>query len=236
MAGNENGNNNWNVENEIKDSQIKTLITTTLKKRTCNTEKRWWSMCDLGYGRNQHTSLIHFRRSLSLCDLGYERNQHNDSSTMDTTGKWEFQTHPKISLTDAFGDIDFATSGQKIAKFQIEKFITTTFKKRTCKRFVPDKSWSIMCGCGYTSDQHTDISAADTTEKWEFQTHTETSATDAYGDVEFANSGKKIAKVTVFQTSFWSVLRQPACLFICLSTCVSAFLTAVNILKRRRFY
>lgn len=102
--------------------------------------------------------------------------------------------------------------------------------------FVFFESWSIMCGCGYTSDQHTDISAADTTEKWEFQTHTETSATDAYGDVEFANSGKKIAKVTVFQTSFWSVLRQPACLFICLSTCVSAFLTAVNILKRRRFY
>ncbi|XP_077993111.1 transient receptor potential cation channel subfamily M member-like 2 [Glandiceps talaboti] len=78
-------------------------------------------------------------------------------------------------------------------------WLHTNFRMRECIRFteVKDmKSAEPMCQCGKTSSLHDDryLHNPDPSTPWKESTHTQTTNTNAYGDIEFVGSSTKPAK------------------------------------------
>ncbi|NXP35847.1 TRPM8 protein, partial [Leiothrix lutea] len=83
--------------------------------------------------------------------------------------------------------IDVACSDADLANF-----IQENFKKRECVFFTKDtKSMGNLCKCGYPENQHIEGTQVNTTEKWNYKKHTKELPTDAFGDIQFENLGKK---------------------------------------------
>ncbi|NXX03253.1 TRPM8 protein, partial [Larus smithsonianus] len=71
-------------------------------------------------------------------------------------------------------------------------FIQENFKKRECVFFTKDtKSVGNLCKCGYPENQHIEGTQINTNEKWNYKKHTRELPTDAFGDIQFENMGKK---------------------------------------------
>ncbi|KAM4775858.1 transient receptor potential cation channel subfamily M member 8 isoform 3-T4 [Cyanocitta cristata] len=71
-------------------------------------------------------------------------------------------------------------------------FIQENFKKRECVFFTKDtKSMGNLCKCGYPENQHIEGTQVNTTEKWNYKKHTRELPTDAFGDIQFENLGKR---------------------------------------------
>ncbi|NWX44990.1 TRPM8 protein, partial [Steatornis caripensis] len=71
-------------------------------------------------------------------------------------------------------------------------FIQENFKKRECVFFTKDtKSMGNFCKCGYPESQHIEGTQVNTNEKWSYKKHTKELPTDAFGDIQFENMGKK---------------------------------------------
>ncbi|RLV63451.1 hypothetical protein DV515_00018258 [Chloebia gouldiae] len=83
--------------------------------------------------------------------------------------------------------IDVACSDADLANY-----IQENFKKRECVFFTKDtKSMGNLCKCGYPENQHIEGTQVNTTEKWNYKKHTKELPTDAFGDIQFENLGKK---------------------------------------------
>ncbi|KAF2985928.1 hypothetical protein EK904_013985 [Melospiza melodia maxima] len=83
--------------------------------------------------------------------------------------------------------IDVACSDADLANF-----IQENFKKRECVFFTKDtKSMGNLCKCGYPENQHIEGTQVNTTEKWNYKKHTKELPTDAFGDIQFENLGKR---------------------------------------------
>lgn len=48
-----------------------------------------------------------------------------------------------------------------------------------------------LCKCGYPENQHIEGTQVNTTEKWNYKKHTRELPTDAFGDIQFENLGKR---------------------------------------------
>lgn len=48
-----------------------------------------------------------------------------------------------------------------------------------------------LCKCGYPENQHIEGTQVNTTEKWNYKKHTKELPTDAFGDIQFENLGKR---------------------------------------------
>ncbi|XP_053140753.1 transient receptor potential cation channel subfamily M member 8-like isoform X3 [Hemicordylus capensis] len=71
-------------------------------------------------------------------------------------------------------------------------FIQENFKKRECVFFTKDaKSIDNLCKCGHTKSQHIEGTQINNHEKWNYKKHTKEFPTDAFGDIEFENLGKR---------------------------------------------
>ncbi|XP_050772437.1 transient receptor potential cation channel subfamily M member 8 isoform X2 [Gopherus flavomarginatus] len=71
-------------------------------------------------------------------------------------------------------------------------FIQEHFKKRECVFFTRDaKSIDNLCKCGYSKSQHIEGTQVNNTEKWSYRKHTKEFPTDAFGDIQFENLGKR---------------------------------------------
>ncbi|XP_053926525.1 transient receptor potential cation channel subfamily M member 8 isoform X3 [Cuculus canorus] len=71
-------------------------------------------------------------------------------------------------------------------------FIQENFKKRECIFFTKDtKSQDNLCKCGYPENQHIEGTQVNTNEKWNYKKHTKELPTDAFGDIQFENMGKR---------------------------------------------
>ncbi|XP_057278293.1 transient receptor potential cation channel subfamily M member 8 isoform X3 [Pezoporus wallicus] len=71
-------------------------------------------------------------------------------------------------------------------------FIQENFKKRECVFFTKDtKSMGNLCKCGYPENQHIEGTQINTNEKWNYKKHTKELPTDAFGDIQFENMGKR---------------------------------------------
>nr|XP_056712102.1 transient receptor potential cation channel subfamily M member 8 isoform X1 [Euleptes europaea] len=71
-------------------------------------------------------------------------------------------------------------------------FIQENFKKRECVFFTKDaKSNDNLCKCGYSKSQHIEGTQINNQEKWSYKKHTKELLTDAFGDIEFENLGKR---------------------------------------------
>ncbi|XP_032627399.1 transient receptor potential cation channel subfamily M member 8 [Chelonoidis abingdonii] len=71
-------------------------------------------------------------------------------------------------------------------------FIQEHFKKRECVFFTRDaKSMDNLCKCGYSKSQHIEGTQVNNTEKWSYRKHTKELPTDAFGDIQFENLGKR---------------------------------------------
>ncbi|KAM9123737.1 transient receptor potential cation channel subfamily M member 8 [Pangshura tecta] len=71
-------------------------------------------------------------------------------------------------------------------------FIQEHFKKRECVFFTRDaKSMDNLCKCGYSKSQHIEGTQINNTEKWSYRKHTKEFPTDAFGDIQFENLGKR---------------------------------------------
>ncbi|XP_064015791.1 transient receptor potential cation channel subfamily M member 8 isoform X2 [Pogoniulus pusillus] len=71
-------------------------------------------------------------------------------------------------------------------------FIQENFKKRECVFFTKDtKSMGNLCKCGYPENQHIEGTQINTNEKWNYKKHTKELPTDAFGDIQFENLGKR---------------------------------------------
>ncbi|KAM7154201.1 transient receptor potential cation channel subfamily M member 8 isoform 2-T3 [Macrochelys suwanniensis] len=71
-------------------------------------------------------------------------------------------------------------------------FIQEHFKKRACVFFTRDaKSMDNLCKCGYSKSQHIEGTQVNNTEKWSYRKHTKELPTDAFGDIQFENLGKR---------------------------------------------
>ncbi|XP_069716759.1 transient receptor potential cation channel subfamily M member 8 isoform X2 [Phaenicophaeus curvirostris] len=71
-------------------------------------------------------------------------------------------------------------------------FIQENFKKRECVFFTKDtKSQGNLCKCGYPENQHIEGTQINTNEKWNYKKHTKELPTDAFGDIQFENMGKR---------------------------------------------
>ncbi|TFK02287.1 Transient receptor potential cation channel subfamily M member 8 [Platysternon megacephalum] len=71
-------------------------------------------------------------------------------------------------------------------------FIQEHFKKRECVFFTRDaKSMDHLCKCGYSKSQHIEGMQVNNTEKWSYRKHTKELPTDAFGDIQFENLGKR---------------------------------------------
>ncbi|NXO03232.1 TRPM8 protein, partial [Rhinopomastus cyanomelas] len=71
-------------------------------------------------------------------------------------------------------------------------FIQENFKKRECVFFTKDtKSMGNLCKCGYPENQHIEGTQVNTNEKWNYKKHTKELPTDAFGDIQFENLGKR---------------------------------------------
>ncbi|XP_015281869.1 PREDICTED: transient receptor potential cation channel subfamily M member 8 [Gekko japonicus] len=72
------------------------------------------------------------------------------------------------------------------------RFIQDNFKKRECVFFTKDvKSNDNLCKCGYSKSQHIEGTQINNQEKWNYKKHTKELPTDAFGDIEFENLGKR---------------------------------------------
>ncbi|XP_067994188.1 transient receptor potential cation channel subfamily M member 8 isoform X4 [Melanerpes formicivorus] len=71
-------------------------------------------------------------------------------------------------------------------------YIQENFKKRECVFFTKDtKSMGNLCKCGYPENQHIEGTQINTNEKWNYKKHTKELPTDAFGDIQFENLGKR---------------------------------------------
>ncbi|KAK2532000.1 Trpm8, partial [Columba livia] len=71
-------------------------------------------------------------------------------------------------------------------------FIQENFKKRECVYFTKDtKSMGNLCKCGYPENQHIEGTQINNNEKWNYKKHTKELPTDAFGDIQFENMGKR---------------------------------------------
>ncbi|GAB0191830.1 transient receptor potential cation channel subfamily M member 8 [Grus japonensis] len=71
-------------------------------------------------------------------------------------------------------------------------FIQENFKKRECVFFTKDtKSTGNLCKCGYPENEHIEGTQINTNEKWNYKKHTKELPTDAFGDIQFENMGKR---------------------------------------------
>ncbi|XP_067404758.1 transient receptor potential cation channel subfamily M member 8 [Emydura macquarii macquarii] len=71
-------------------------------------------------------------------------------------------------------------------------FIQEHFKKRECVFFTRDtKSMDNLCKCGYSKSQHIEGTQVNNCEKWNYRKHTKDLPTDAFGDIQFENLGKR---------------------------------------------
>lgn len=48
-----------------------------------------------------------------------------------------------------------------------------------------------LCKCGYPENQHIEGTQVNTNEKWNYKKHTKELPTDAFGDIQFENMGKR---------------------------------------------
>lgn len=48
-----------------------------------------------------------------------------------------------------------------------------------------------LCKCGYPENQHIEGTQINTNEKWNYKKHTRELPTDAFGDIQFENMGKR---------------------------------------------
>ncbi|ESO08111.1 hypothetical protein HELRODRAFT_169845 [Helobdella robusta] len=86
-------------------------------------------------------------------------------------------------------------------------WIEETFKKRECVKFIQDDKNTSKCMCGRLRSSHPNTNEGilrttyPVSEKWNFSTHTELSATDAYGTIEF-QGGPHPTKAQYVRLSF----------------------------------
>uniref|UniRef100_A0A8C8VPQ1 Transient receptor potential cation channel subfamily M member 8 n=1 Tax=Pelusios castaneus TaxID=367368 RepID=A0A8C8VPQ1_9SAUR len=75
---------------------------------------------------------------------------------------------------------------------ELVSFIQEHFKKRECVFFTRDtKSKDNLCKCGYSKSQHIEGMQVNNSEKWNYRKHTKELPTDAFGDIQFENLGKR---------------------------------------------
>ncbi|XP_053140760.1 transient receptor potential cation channel subfamily M member 8-like isoform X10 [Hemicordylus capensis] len=80
----------------------------------------------------------------------------------------------------------------KLIGMDLVHFIQENFKKRECVFFTKDaKSIDNLCKCGHTKSQHIEGTQINNHEKWNYKKHTKEFPTDAFGDIEFENLGKR---------------------------------------------
>ncbi|XP_053900138.1 transient receptor potential cation channel subfamily M member 8 [Malaclemys terrapin pileata] len=108
--------------------------------------------------------------------MGTMRNRRN--GTLD--GSKVLYSSISRSTDVSFNDCDLVT------------FIQEHFKKRECVFFTRDaKSMDNLCKCGYSKSQHIEGTQVNNTEKWSYRKHTKELPTDAFGDIQFENLGKR---------------------------------------------
>ncbi|XP_019378904.1 PREDICTED: transient receptor potential cation channel subfamily M member 8 [Gavialis gangeticus] len=74
----------------------------------------------------------------------------------------------------------------------LANFIQENFRRRECVVFTKDtKSMENMCKCGYLQSQHIEGTQVNKNEKWNYKKHTKELPTNAFGDIQFENMGKK---------------------------------------------
>ncbi|KAF1577439.1 UNVERIFIED_CONTAM: Transient receptor potential cation channel subfamily M member 8, partial [Eudyptes robustus] len=93
----------------------------------------------------------------------------------------------KLLYSSMSRSIDVSCSDSDLANF-----IQENFKKRECVFFTKDtKSTGNLCKCGYPENQHIEGTQINTNEKWNYKKHTKELPTDAFGDIQFENMGKR---------------------------------------------
>ncbi|RLV90179.1 hypothetical protein DV515_00014538, partial [Chloebia gouldiae] len=97
-----------------------------------------------------------------------------------------------VACSDAVSTWYMLVSWEGATVVDLANYIQENFKKRECVFFTKDtKSMGNLCKCGYPENQHIEGTQVNTTEKWNYKKHTKELPTDAFGDIQFENLGKK---------------------------------------------
>ncbi|XP_074388244.1 transient receptor potential cation channel subfamily M member 8-like isoform X2 [Zonotrichia albicollis] len=132
-----------------------------------------------------------FPAAASMGSMRHQRNGNFESS--------------RLLYSSMSRSIDVACSDADLANF-----IQENFKKRVCVFFTKDtKSMGKLCKYGYPENQHIEGTQVNTTEKWNYKKHTKELPTDAFGDIQFENLGKRGKSVSEFRHGvLWKSIRK----------------------------
>jgi len=71
--------------------------------------------------------------------------------------------------------------------------------------------FSVMCKCGHKHEQENYNTVVPSDDEWEYKTHTTTSVTNAFGEMQFASSTAKAKQVVSLFIQFFIII-----IFCCL--------------------